>query len=81
MVTALERLIDEHTERVPLPSEFVVPGESRASALLDQARAVVRRAERRTVERDEAAIARWKYTEWPRIKKRRAPPRPPRLRR
>lgn len=37
--------------------------------------------ERRAVERDEAAIARWKYTEWPRIKKRRAPRRPPRLRR
>jgi transposase len=34
--------------------------------------------ERRAVERDEAAIAR---TEWPRIKKRRAPRRPPRLRR
>ncbi len=28
--------------------------------------------ERRAVERDEAAIARWKYREWPRIKKRRA---------
>jgi transposase len=37
--------------------------------------------ERRALERDEAAIARWKYTEWPRIKKRRPPRRPPRLRR
>jgi transposase len=37
--------------------------------------------ERRAIERDEAAIARWKYTEWPRIKKRRASPRPPRVRR
>ena len=37
--------------------------------------------ERRAVERDEAAIARWKYTEWPRIKKRRAPRRSPRVRR
>jgi transposase len=37
--------------------------------------------ERRAVERDEVAIARWKYTEWPRIKKRCAPRRPPRLRR
>jgi cob(I)alamin adenosyltransferase len=50
MVEALERLIDEHTGRVAMPSEFVVPGETRASALLDLARSVVRRAERRAVE-------------------------------
>ena len=37
--------------------------------------------ERRAVERDEAAIARWKREEWPRIKKRRATWRPSRLRR
>ena len=37
--------------------------------------------ERRAVERDEDAIARWTQTEWPRIKKRRAPGRPPRVRR
>ncbi len=37
--------------------------------------------ERRAVERDEAAIARWKREEWPRIKKRRPPGGPPRLRR
>ncbi|HKE97658.1 MAG TPA: cob(I)yrinic acid a,c-diamide adenosyltransferase [Actinomycetes bacterium] len=50
MVADLERLIDEHAERVAMPAEFVVPGESRGSALLDQARSVVRRAERRAVE-------------------------------
>ena len=37
--------------------------------------------DRRAVERDEAAIVRWKYTAWPRLKKRRAPRRPPRVRR
>jgi transposase len=37
--------------------------------------------ERRALERDEAAIARWTYTEWPRIKKRRSPRRSSRLRR
>jgi transposase len=37
--------------------------------------------ERRAVERDEAAIVRWKYTAWPRIKKRRATRRSPRVRR
>ena len=36
--------------------------------------------ERRAVERDEPAIARWKRTAWPRIKKRRAPGGPPRVR-
>jgi transposase len=37
--------------------------------------------ERRAVERDEPAIARWTRTAWPRIKKRRPPRRPPRVRR
>src|SRR5712692_9942775 len=37
--------------------------------------------ERRAVERDEPAIARWKRSAWPRIKKRRPPGRPPRVRR
>lgn len=37
--------------------------------------------ERRAVERDEVAIARWKRDEWPRIKKRRATWRPSRVRR
>ena len=37
--------------------------------------------ERRALERDEEAIARWKQADWPRIKKRRATWRPSRLRR
>jgi transposase len=37
--------------------------------------------ERRAVERDEVAIARWKREEWPRIKKRRTTWRPSRFRR
>jgi transposase len=36
--------------------------------------------ERRAVERDEPAIARWTRTAWPRIKKRRSPGGPPRVR-
>jgi transposase len=36
--------------------------------------------ERRAVERDEAAIARWKRDDWPRIKKRHPTGRPSRLR-
>jgi hypothetical protein len=37
--------------------------------------------ERRAVERDEQAIERWKQKDWPRVKKRCAAGRPPRLRR
>jgi cob(I)alamin adenosyltransferase len=52
MVTVLEAAIEDAAARFELPQEFVVPGQDRASALLDVARTVVRRAERRT-----AAIA------------------------
>lgn len=46
MVLALETRIDEVSTRFDPPTEFVVPGEDRISALLDVARTVVRRAER-----------------------------------
>ena len=46
MVVALETLIDEVTERFDMPTDFVVPGQTRIAALLDVARTVVRRAER-----------------------------------
>ena len=45
-VTELEGHIEDLKARFELPSEFVVPGESRVAALLDVARTVVRRAER-----------------------------------
>lgn len=46
MVDGLESLIDRMGERFEMPTEFVVPGQDRRSALLDMARTVVRRAER-----------------------------------
>jgi len=46
MVIALEELIDSYVERTAMPQEFVVPGETRASAAIDLARAIVRRCER-----------------------------------
>jgi len=46
MVEELEARIDELSERFEMPNEFVVPGQNRASAALDLARTVVRRAER-----------------------------------
>jgi cob(I)alamin adenosyltransferase len=49
MVDALESIIDDVTTRFEAPQEFVLPGENHVAAALDVARAVVRRAERRTV--------------------------------
>jgi cob(I)alamin adenosyltransferase len=46
MVAALEARIDVLDERFEMPTEFVVPGQTRVAALLDTARTVVRRAER-----------------------------------
>ncbi len=48
MVAALETAVEEAAAGFELPAEFVVPGQDRASALLDLARTVVRRAERST---------------------------------
>ena len=50
MVAALEPLIDDLTARFKPLTDFVVPGENRTAALLDVARTVVRRAERRCVD-------------------------------
>jgi cob(I)alamin adenosyltransferase len=49
MVDALEQRIDSLTGRFVMPTEFVVPGANRISALLDVSRTVVRRAERLVV--------------------------------
>ena len=49
MVDGLEPLIDDLTSRFDPPREFVVPGQNRVAALLDVARTVVRRAERRAL--------------------------------
>ena len=46
MVAALEPLIDDITARFAMPTDFVIPGETRTGALLDVVRTVVRRAER-----------------------------------
>jgi cob(I)alamin adenosyltransferase len=46
MVESLEPVIDDLTARFEMPEGFMVPGQTRVSALLDLARTVVRRAER-----------------------------------
>lgn len=48
-VELVDRALAEWKSRTRLPNEFVIPGESRLGALLDVARSVVRRAERRLV--------------------------------
>ena len=58
MVSALESLIDQTEREVDLPRAFVVPGASSASASLDLARSIVRRAERYVVRmKDEGLLA------------------------
>ena len=49
MVQRLERRIDDLVEERPLPQVFIVPGANPASAAIDAARAVIRRAERDVV--------------------------------
>lgn len=49
MVAGLEPLIDDLMDRFPMPTDFVIPGATRPSALLDLARTVVRRAERESL--------------------------------
>jgi cob(I)alamin adenosyltransferase len=49
MLDGLETTLSEVEARVTMPREFVVPGETRLSAVLELARAVLRRAERRAV--------------------------------
>jgi len=48
-VSGLDDLLEQMEKHVPLPREFVVPGETRLSAALEMARTIVRRAERRSV--------------------------------
>lgn len=49
MVGQLEARIDDLIARFDMPTDFVIPGANRASAALDLARTVVRRAERLVV--------------------------------
>jgi len=50
MVKAIEETIEAYEETTEMPSGFVVPGANAVSSHLDLARAIVRRAERRSVE-------------------------------
>ena len=64
-VDALEALMAELEAAAPMPSEFILPGTTPASAAFDVARTVIRRAERRalslarTEPRSNPQAARW----------------------
>lgn len=49
MSTELEKLIDELEAEITMPKAFIIPGANAGSAMIDLARAIVRRAERRVV--------------------------------
>ena len=49
MVDGLTATLEDLERGIEMPREFVVPGETRASAALELARTIVRRAERRSV--------------------------------
>lgn len=49
-VTWLEKQADQLSSQVEMPKEFIIPGDSPASAALALARTVVRRAERRVAQ-------------------------------
>jgi len=49
MVQRLEDLIDDFESKIDMPREFILPGACVSSAVLDVARTVIRRAERKTV--------------------------------
>jgi len=48
-VKDLEKIIDEYSLKLPKLTEFIVPGKSRPSSLIHNARAVTRRCERLVV--------------------------------
>ncbi len=49
-VKRLEDVMSRIQERVPMPKNFIVPGDTRAGSILDLARAIARRLERKGVE-------------------------------
>jgi cob(I)alamin adenosyltransferase len=61
MLMSLEATLRELEDGLTMPTEFVVPGETRASAAIELARTILRRAERRTValRRDGLARGEW----------------------
>jgi cob(I)alamin adenosyltransferase len=56
MVAGIDAVLEDYEARIAFPTEFVVPGETRTSAALELARTILRRAERRAVALQRAAL-------------------------
>jgi len=56
MVEGVESVLHDLENHIVMPREFVVPGETLPSAALEQARTILRRAERRTVTLQRAGL-------------------------
>jgi cob(I)alamin adenosyltransferase len=56
MVTALDGLLRDFESHIEMPTEFVVPGETRTSAAFEVARTILRRAERNAVALNRAGL-------------------------
>ena len=56
MVAGIDALLEDYEARIAFPTEFIVPGETRTSAALELARTILRRAERRVVALQRAAL-------------------------
>lgn len=61
MVADVEAVLVDYEARIVMPREFVVPGETLASAALELARTILRRAERRAVALDAAGLVPGKH--------------------
>ena len=61
MLDGVEAVLTDLETRITMPTEFVVPGETPASAALELARTILRRAERRatTLEREDLVPGPW----------------------
>ena len=61
MLDGVESVLADLEGRITMPNEFVVPGETPASAALELARTILRRAERRatTLDREHLVPGRW----------------------
>ena len=56
MVAGMDAVLAEYETRIDVPTEFVVPGETRTSAALELSRTILRRAERRAVTLERADL-------------------------
>lgn len=56
MVERLTRQVEEWEEQITIPKAFIIPGKTKASAAVDLARTIVRRAERRAVQLKEEGL-------------------------